>query len=81
MCELDARLRVALRHHRADNGGRPTELTVGGLRRKLADESGRFLQSDPSVGGFASSALASSGSQPITGLRQVASQAGPAASR
>jgi two-component system KDP operon response regulator KdpE len=116
MRELDARLRVALRHHRAaDNGERPTELTVGTLRldlvhyeasfdgrpldltpkefdflaylarhvgkvctrrmilenvwgpgyekelhylkvyayrirRKLADESGRFLQSDPSVG-------------------------------
>jgi two-component system, OmpR family, KDP operon response regulator KdpE len=116
MRELDARLRVALRHHRgADDGERPAELTVGALhldlvhyeatfdgqpldltpkefdflaylarnvgkvctrrmilenvwgsgyekelhylkvyayriRRKLGDESGRFLQSDPSVG-------------------------------
>jgi two-component system KDP operon response regulator KdpE len=116
MRELDARLRVALRHHRAAEGGEhPAELDVGSLhldlvhyeatfggqpldltpkefdflaylarnvgkvctrrmilenvwgpgyakelhylkvyayrlRRKLADESGRFLQSDPSVG-------------------------------
>jgi DNA-binding response OmpR family regulator len=62
MRDLNARLRVALRHHQApDDPGERLGPGYGKelhylkvyayrIRRKLHDESGHLLQSDPSVG-------------------------------